>query len=276
MNAETAEIVTKADSALFAEKENSERVDSPDKIDESTQAVPSLESSFSFPLRGNNLNPVVDASASLLALMNRLSTLKELSDTTRLHKQICNDLDSIEMELHRAGYDRVSILAHRYCLCSAIDETVMCSAWGQDSDWPEKSLLATFHSETWGGEKLFIILERLMMEAERYIELIEFVYLLLCLGFEGRYRVMHNGRQKLEEVIREVHEVIRKERGDPPEQLLESGKNLMPRRHFVSRQTPESLVWMLAVLFCGVIFFGFYISITQHTDRIIEQLQQLL
>ncbi|WP_328717678.1 DotU family type IV/VI secretion system protein [Halomonas elongata] len=42
------------------------------------------------------------------------------------------------------------------------------SSWGRQSVWAEHSLLARFHNETWGGEKVFSILARLQHEPHRY------------------------------------------------------------------------------------------------------------
>jgi len=235
-----------------------------------------VPSRLSFPLRGNSLNRIVDASQPLLALLARIPDVRNFDSIDHLHHDISAEIESIELELHREGYDRATILAHRYCLCTAVDEAVMCSPWGQDSDWSERSLLAQYHSETWGGEKFFIVLARLMRDPERYIELIEFLYLLLCLGFEGKYRVMHNGRSQLETVIREVHDAIRKERGDPPEVLTSFRDKVIRKAHIIRRQTPVSLIWILFAILCIGTFAAFYISLGRYTDQVIQQLQNIL
>lgn len=239
---------------------------------------PSLQLSnrLAFPLRGNSVNKIVDASQSLLALIARIPDVSEFNNIDHLHRDIKAEIESLELELHREGYDRATILAHRYCLCSAIDEAVMCSKWGEESDWSERSLLALFHSETWGGEKFFIVLGRLMRDPPRYVELIEFLYLLLCLGFEGKYRVMHNGRTQLEDVIREVHDAIRKERGDAPETLVSFRDKVFDKVHFIRRQTPVSYIWIVFACLCVATFAGFYYAIDQYTDTVVEQLKNML
>lgn len=241
----------------------------------SAPALPPINR-LAFPLRGNSINRIVDASQSLLALIARIPDVAEFNNIDHLHRDIKAEIESLELELHRDGYDRATILAHRYCLCSAIDEAVMCSKWGEESDWSERSLLALFHSETWGGEKFFIVLGRLMRDPPRYIELIEFLYLLLCLGFEGKYRVMHNGRTQLEDVIREVHDAIRKERGDAPETLVSFRDRVFEKVHFVHRQTPVSVIWIVFACLCALTFAGFYYAIDQYTDSVVDQLKNML
>ena len=42
-------------------------------------------------------------------------------------------------------------------------------------EWIKQSLLVHFHNEAWGGEKVFILLERLIREPVRYQDLLEFL-----------------------------------------------------------------------------------------------------
>ena len=54
-----------------------------------------------------------------------------------------------------------------------------------------------FHKEAQGGEKFFEILERLRAEPDRYIDLIELLYVCLALGYEGKYRARPSGQRRL-------------------------------------------------------------------------------
>ncbi|MES0871396.1 MULTISPECIES: type IVB secretion system protein IcmH/DotU [unclassified Pseudovibrio] len=231
---------------------------------------------ISFPMRGHSINKIIDASQSLLALISRIPEVSENNKLDYLHKDVRAEIESLELELQREGFDRATILAHRYCLCSAIDEAVMCSPWGQNSDWSERSLLALFHSETWGGEKFFIVLSRLMRDPVRYIELIEFLYVLLGLGFEGKYRVMHNGKLQLEEIMRDVRHIIRQERGEGTSELGQSENKIIEKAHVVHWHTPVSLVWISLFILCALTYVGFYWQIDQYTDGVVTQLREML
>ena len=52
-----------------------------------------------------------------------------------------------------------------------------------------------FHNETWGGEKVFQLLAKLAQDVPTHRHLLELIYIVLALGFEGRYRVVDNGRR---------------------------------------------------------------------------------
>ena len=235
-----------------------------------------IQRAFSFDLRGNSLNPIIDTSSPLLALIVRIASLRSHENLEDMHKRMLHELESIELELHREGYDRVTILAHRYCLCSAIDEAVMNSPWGQESSWSEHSLLAIFHNETWGGEKFFVILDRMLMEPNRYLDLLEFLYTCLSLGYEGRYRVIHNGRVQLEAVIKEVYSVIRKTRGTPDQVSLLYGKNITEKLHQVIWQTPIPMVIAGALLAGAIVYGYFFYYMDMHIDGTLAELSKIL
>jgi len=242
-----------------------------------TQAAASSEGTmFSFALRGASLNPLIDATSPLLALILRIFTLHQYQQIDTLHKRCRHEIEAIELELQRLGFDRVTVLALRYCLCSVIDEAVMCSPWGQESNWSERSLLALYHDETWGGEKYFVILERLMMEPAHYIQIIEFLYLCLCLGYEGKYRPMHNGRMQLETLIREVHNIIRKERGSGAALATHFGDHIVDKLDELQWQTPVMMVVGVAFLVSIVLYLGYFFYTDNFTSTIIMRLADVL
>ena len=54
-------------------------------------------------------------------------------------------------------------------------------------------MVGTFHRETVGGDRFYDLLARLEQDPNTNIDLLEFLYMCLSLGFEGRLRV-ENGR----------------------------------------------------------------------------------
>ena len=62
--------------------------------------------------------------------------------------------------LRAAAVAREDALVARYVLCTFVDNAVLNTPWGAQSDWASQSLLVMFHKEVSGGEKFFEILER--------------------------------------------------------------------------------------------------------------------
>lgn len=152
----------------------------------------------------------------------------------------------------------------------------MISPWGMNSKWSEYSLLAIYHQETWGGEKFFVIIERLMMEPQRYLDIIEFLYLCMVLGYEGKYRPQHNGRLNLEAFMKEVHDVIRKERCHPEALSTFHDNNIVASDHLVAWQTPVTTVVIAGLITALVLYFGFFLYTEGYTNGIIDELTRVL
>ncbi|MDX1756882.1 MAG: type IVB secretion system protein IcmH/DotU [Marinobacter sp.] len=159
-----------------------------------------------FQLRGVAANRLIDAANALLGLVIRVRRLADFQQVPALYQQVVDEIAELDRELVEQGYERPVVVAYRYVLCAFIDEAVLGTDWGAHSVWSQQSLLSRFHNETWGGEKVFAILSRMEQEPERYRDMLEFIHLCLCLGFEGRYKVMTNGREEYEQIIRGLQE----------------------------------------------------------------------
>nr|WP_163501537.1 type IVB secretion system protein IcmH/DotU [Halomonas socia] len=225
-----------------------------------------------FRLRGHSLNPLVDAASSLLGMVVRVRQLDSMDDIERLYRQVVDEIAAIEVELTEQGYDRPTLLAYRYVLCSFIDEAVMGSDWGQQSAWAEHSLLTRFHNETWGGEKVFSILARLQQEPQRYRDMLAFIYLCLCLGFEGRYRVMTQGREEYEQVVRALGDQLAALGETPDDMLTRPLDNVVRGRRRGGRGLP---IWAIFALF-GVAMVGVYLGLAWSLDQQAGQVSALL
>ena len=142
---------------------------------------------YNLPLRGHNINPMVDAATPLLGMVLRLKDVTDQDMPSMLYGQVVQDIQSLEQILREHHYEPGVIVSFRYVLCTFIDEIALGHGWGAKSSWFQKSLLTYFHNETWGGEKVYILLEKLMAESKRYLDLLEFMFALV-LAFEEDIR----------------------------------------------------------------------------------------
>ena len=100
-------------------------------------------------------------------------------------------------------------MAARYVLCTMIDEAAADTPWGGSGLWAQHSLLAMFHNEVFGGEKVFQLMARLAQQPDANRDLLELIYAALVLGFEGRYRVIDNGRAQLAAVRDRLAQILK-------------------------------------------------------------------
>lgn len=229
-----------------------------------------------FQLRGHSYNALVDAATPLLGLAIRIRRMDQEADVQALYDRVRAQIAAIGEEVRVLGYDSGVLLAYQYCLCSFLDEAVMGTQWGSQSVWAQRSLLSAYHNETWGGEKFFTIMSRMLMEPEQYKDVLEFIYVCLCLGFKGKYQVQHNGGDELQRIIEKLHRVLRQMRGDTPEHLGEGEANLAHSNYRYDRRLPWWTPWAVAggVLAAAYAVYAFRLS--RVTSEVLQALDKIL
>ncbi|WP_372927144.1 type IVB secretion system protein IcmH/DotU [Marinobacter sp.] len=229
-----------------------------------------------FQLRGLEDNRLIDAATPLLGLVIRVRRLADFHGVESLYQQVVDEVAAIDRELVEQGYERPTVVAYRYVLCAFIDEAVLGTDWGAHSIWSQHSLLSRFHNETWGGEKVFAITARMEQEPARYRDMLEFIYLCLCLGFEGRYKVMTNGRDEYEQILRGLCEQIRGLRRDEePQPLTSALDNVTPARNRLRTGLP---LWGIGGLFVAVmagVYTLYNIALNERIRDVLSVLEQL-
>lgn len=162
------------------------------------------------------LNPVVAAAWALLSEVVGLKVCSGRESLGTLNDRLSLAVTQFETRALQGGVESSQVMSARYVLCSVLDEAVVTTPWGAQSEWSKMSLLSRFHNETFGGEKVFQLLERLSRDPVKHLAMLELLYLCLSLGFEGKYRVMERGVSQLESVRDALYRQIRHVRGEPP------------------------------------------------------------
>ncbi|MCA8115540.1 type IVB secretion system protein IcmH/DotU [Burkholderia cepacia] len=232
---------------------------------------------LSFQLRGHGWNPLVDGAQPLLGLVIRLRRLERCDDIGKLYQTVRDQISALDEEIRQHSYDSATQLAFRYALCAFIDEAVMATPWGgSDSVWAKRSLLSHFHNETWGGEKFFTVLTRMLVEPAKYRDVLEFKYLCLCLGFTGKYGVRNNRDESLNHIIDRLHHVLRGLRGDVPEKLTDGGRNIATRRYRLGGQLPWWTPWACALVLLTGAYTYFSVQLNSSTGQVLRALDATL
>lgn len=229
-----------------------------------------------FQLRGHSFNALVDGALPLFGLVIRIRKLQAYNDVSELYAKVRNQIAALGEEGRKHGYDGATQLAFRYCLCAFVDEAVMGTAWGAQSAWAERSLLSVYHDETWGGEKFFTVMSRMLMEPQKYRDMLEFMYLCLCLGFKGKYSVQFNGGEELQAIITKLHRVLRDLRGEAPETLTNAETNVASRDYRVGRQWPMWSPWAAAAVLLVVLFAVYALRLQTTTHQVLQSLEGIL
>lgn len=212
----------------------------------------------SFTVSGIGTNPIVDAATTLIALAVELRNTAVVNNVDLLHKQCLNQMREFENQLRKADIEMDDISDARYCLCTVIDEAVLNTPWGTNSMWSTKSLLSIFYKQTWGGEQFFAILDSRMGNPARNKHLLEFMYICLELGFEGKYRVDPNGYKQLDEYKDRLYRELSRLKGELSRELSPNWRSNVPEIINSSKKVP---VWMMALVLSAALL-GLYMTLS--------------
>jgi type VI secretion system protein ImpK len=162
---------------------------------------------------GHGLSALLAAATPLILLAGRLRGSRQAADVPGLRRQALEEIRRFEDRATRAGVPADLIVAARYALCATLDEAVLATPWGGQSEWSQQTLRVTLHGETWGGEKYFDMLLRTWDQPARFIDLMELQYLCLAMGFGGKYQVQKDGSAQLADIQNQLYRRIRQHRG---------------------------------------------------------------
>ncbi|MEM9428299.1 MAG: type VI secretion system protein TssL, long form [Pseudomonadota bacterium] len=234
------------------------------------QPAPTNESPIELSMTG--MNRINAAAATLFSLISRIRNRAQHMDPERLRESVVTEIRAFEGRAINAGIDGQALKVARYAICATMDDVVLNTPWGGESSWAMQSMVGTFHRETVGGDRFFDLLARLQQDPGRNLELLEFVYMCLSLGFEGRLRHEPGGADKHLAIRQSLAETIRRQRGDVETSLSPHWRGV------VARFRPRN-IWLPVWVTVGVLavilsagFFSFSVALSSETERVTGRL----
>ena len=239
------------------------------------QTQPFAGSSSAYFSTNSGLNPLVNSASTLIAVFEKTRQALSHPDVGGLHQRLVNEVKAFEIKAKETNSKPEIVLSARYIVCAALDEAVLNTPWGSDSAWPQRTLLSVFHNETSGGEKFFLILDRMKQQPAENLYILELMYIFLSLGFEGKYRVIHRGRDMIEQIRDELYTSIRRQRGEYERSLSPGWQGLGRTRKSLRQYIP---LWVVASILGVVLFLsysGFRIWLYDSSSPVAEQLDEI-
>ncbi|MGF1446262.1 MAG: type IVB secretion system protein IcmH/DotU [Pikeienuella sp.] len=226
----------------------------------------------------SGLNRLTKAAAPLFALVGRVRNRAQHANPEGLRQAVIREIRAFEQRALEAQIEVQQLRIARYLLCATIDDVVLNTPWGGQSAWAHQSMVGTFHKETVGGDRVYDLLKRLEQEPARHRELLEFLYVCLSLGFEGRLRsgVDGGGPEKHYTLRDNLSRLIRTQRGDLDRELSPRWKGVRVPHRPLSAWAP---VWLITGVTCGLLvllFLAFSWLLTGNTERVQGQLAALV
>lgn len=221
------------------------------------------------------VNQLVAIATPLFSLVSRIRNRAQHMDPEKLRQSVMAEVRAFENASLKAGEDAQKVKVARYALCATLDDVVLNTPWGEQSSWAMQSMVGTFHRETVGGDRFYDLLARLEQDPGANIDLLEFLYMCLSLGFEGRLRVENGGQDRHLQIRNALARIIRGQRG-------EFERDLSPRWKGVARPFKPVSVWKVVWITLGavaailaLIFGGFSYLLNQRAGAVMAEIAAL-
>ena len=218
------------------------------------------------------MNQLTACAAPLFSLISRIRNRAQHMDPDKLRQSVVSEVREFENRALQAGIPAQTVKVARYALCATLDDVVLNTPWGGQSSWGLQSMVGTFHRETVGGDRFYDLLARLEKEPGNNIDMLEFLYMCMSLGFEGRLRVEQGGPEKHLQIRGALARIIRNQRGP-----LEH--DLSPNWEGLKKPFKALSAWRLVWIALGVTatlltleFLGLSYALSKQTERLVGQL----
>ena len=190
---------------------------------------------------------MVDQASAVLALGASLRSGRAQIPLPQFHGQATAAIANFERAIASAGYPEEQRQRAKYALCATIDDIVQnLPGQGQDgAEWARRSMTVHFFSENIGGDRFWQLVDDMLSRPAQNGDLIELYHACLAAGFEGRFRVMPDGRRRLDDVMSRLYAALEHVRSL-------SQTELSP--HWRGQPTPQGRLgfWAPIILAAGV------------------------
>jgi type VI secretion system protein ImpK len=225
-----------------------------------------------------SVNHLTAAAESLLSLNQYLKTLQQMPDCLQLHQKLVHEIHAFETQAQSQGYRAETILIGRYALCAMLDETIEQSQIEGAEGWQNYRLLNAFQNEECAEERFFFILERISEEVNFHLDVLELIYLVLSLGYQGKFRNQSHGSMHLDKIKDGIYQKLKHHRpeprlllGEPPLASTDKTEQKKPKklRFFMFKTLLLTLLCMLTI------YLGFAYLFNEVTFPMQQQLQYM-
>ena len=227
------------------------------------------------PVVDHGLTPLLAVANRLLLLVPNLRKTQRVADLAALRATLAQGVRDFESQALGLGLEPKRVEATRYILCTVLDEAASDTPWGGQGAWARHSLLAEFHNDTKGGEKVFQLMAMLADKPDANRDLLEVIYAAVSLGFEGRYRHIPNGAGQLEAVRAKLAQLIRQQRGPYQADLAPHWAVQPVAERRMTSWLPLALTAALSLLLLGGAYAAYALTLATRADPVYGRIQSL-
>lgn len=170
-------------------------------------------------------NEILSSSSELLSLSVSIKRLECPADIYTFRTGIKSLLTDLKYKVAKLDYP--PSVADKTCFLFAVmlDEQILHSDWGEESGWENQTLVSELFGIKNGGEQFYLVAERALLQPVLLRDLLELIYIMIKLGFRGRYRV--EGKELLGILLQRIEEAVFAQ----DTQSTEENTHAIPRPH---------------------------------------------
>ncbi|QFT11515.1 type IVB secretion system protein IcmH/DotU [Vibrio sp. THAF190c] len=170
-------------------------------------------------------NDILSSSSELLSLSVSIKRLECPADIYTFRTGIKSLLTDLKYKVAKLDYP--PSVADKTCFLFAVmlDEQILHSDWGEESGWENQTLVSELFGIKNGGEQFYLVAERALLQPVLLRDLLELIYIMIKLGFRGRYRV--EGKELLGILLQRIEEAVFAQ----DTQSTEENAHAIPRPH---------------------------------------------
>ena len=151
-------------------------------------------------------SPLVIEAGTVLALAASVRAGRARIALPDFHREAMEAVSAYDRAI-AALYPEETRMCARYALCATIDDIAqnLPGIGGDGAEWARRSLVVSFFRESIGGDRFWQLVDDLLARPGQNAELIELYADCLAAGFEGRFRVMPDGRARLQQILTSLY-----------------------------------------------------------------------
>ena len=219
------------------------------------------------------LSALVEAANPILAAVPQIRHALRHPDPAGLRARLREQLGAFERAARGTQVPAERLAIARFALCALVDDSATATPWGRQ--WGGRGLLVEVEGEGAKPEKFFTLMEEAMKRPAENRDLLEFFYICLALGFEGRYRTGEGGRQGLAQVRTRLYEELAGTRAESAPELSARWRGAA----VPARRVPGALALWAAASGCALLlaglYFGYSVALGSRSDPVARELARL-
>ena len=147
-------------------------------------------------------NIMLTEAAPVLALAAGIKAGRVRMPMPQFHREAVQAIATFERAI-APHYPEETRQRAKYAVCATIDDIAqnLPNIGTDGAEWARRSMVVTFFQEVIGGDRFWQLVDDMLRTPAQNLDIIELYHACLAAGFEGRFRVMPDGRRRLHEIM---------------------------------------------------------------------------